>query len=51
MKYLIIILSFAMTCERVGWDNAAINRCENDEVICYTKQGIGGGISCVKKGV
>ena len=49
MKYLFIVLSMAMVCERVGFDMAQIDRCENDEVVCYVKHGIGGSISCIKK--
>lgn len=47
---LIVCLSFAMTCEQVAFTNTAIDRCENDEVVCYIKFGIGGGISCFEKG-
>ena len=51
MKKIVFMLVLAMTCQEVSFQGSSIVRCENDEAICYIKQGIGGGISCIGKGV
>lgn len=53
MKKIIFMLVLAMSCERVLFGGVGVGniiRCENDEVICYTKSAADSGIICKFKG-
>lgn len=42
-KIFFLILFFAMTCEKVYTDMfSIIQRCENEEIVCYTQSNSGG---------
>ena len=53
MKKYLIVLALTMTCTEVFENNfqkPTIYRCENEEVICYTKHYHESGIYCHFKG-
>ena len=49
-KIFILIIGLAFTCKKIKSSYLSIERCVNEEVICYVYSGYSkGGIDCFKK--